>query len=42
MIFRYQFTTGAKIAVFTFQGCAVQVQGKMEVDPYTRLGILNR
>jgi len=32
---KYQFTTGAKIAVFTFQGCAVQVQGKMEVDPYT-------
>jgi len=32
---KYQFTTGAKIAVFTYQGCAVQVQGKMEVDPYT-------
>jgi len=32
---KYQFTTGAKFAVFTFQGCCVQVQGKMEVDPYT-------
>jgi len=32
---KYQFTTGAKFAVFTFQGCSVQVQGKMEVDPYT-------
>eukprot|EP00092_Neocalanus_flemingeri_P007445 GFUD01008041.1.p1 GENE.GFUD01008041.1~~GFUD01008041.1.p1 ORF type:complete len:444 (+),score=129.18 GFUD01008041.1:63-1334(+) len=32
---KYQFTTGTKFAVFTFQGCAVQVQGKMEVDPYT-------
>jgi len=32
---KYQFTSGSKFAVFTFQGCSVQVQGKMEVDPYT-------
>ena len=32
---KYQFFRGAKFAVFTFQGCRVQVQGSMEVDPYT-------
>ena len=35
-MFRYQFSTGSKFAVFTFQGCTVQVSGKMEVEPYTR------
>ena len=34
-MFRYQFTTGSKFAIFTFQGCTVQVSGKMEVEPYT-------
>ena len=33
---KYQFSTGSKFAVFTFQGCTVQVSGKMEVEPYTR------
>merc|ERR1719323_3017750 len=32
---KYQFQRGAKFAVFTFQGCRVQVQGSMEVEPYT-------
>ena len=32
---KYQFFRGSKFAVFTFQGCRVQVQGSMEVDPYT-------
>jgi len=32
---KYQFSRGAKFAVFTFQGCRVQVQGSMEVEPYT-------
>jgi len=32
---KYQFSRGAKFAVFTFQGCRVQIQGPMEVDPYT-------
>jgi len=32
---KYQFTTGAKFAIFTFQGCTVHVSGKMEVEPYT-------
>jgi len=32
---KYQFTTGSKFAVFTYQGCTVQVSGKMEVEPYT-------
>jgi len=32
---RYQFTTGSKFAIFTYQGCTVLVTGKMEVDPYT-------
>jgi polyribonucleotide 5'-hydroxyl-kinase len=32
---KYQFARGAKFAVFTFQGCRVQVQGSMEVEPYT-------
>ena len=36
LVFRYQFTTGSKFAIFTFQGCTVQVSGKMEVEPYTR------
>ena len=31
MSLRYQFTTGAKFAIFTFQGCTVHVSGKMEV-----------
>ena len=29
---RYQFTTGSKFAIFTFQGCTVNVSGKMEVS----------
>ena len=32
---RYQFGAGAKLAVFTYQGCTVQVSGKVEVEPYT-------
>ena len=38
---KYQFTTGSKFAIFTFHGCTVQVSGKMEVEPYTRLEISN-
>jgi len=32
---KYSFTCGAKIAVFTYQGCTVEVDGNLEVEPYT-------
>lgn len=32
---KYTFSHGAKFSVFTYQGCTIQVTGKMEVDPYT-------
>jgi len=32
---KYSFGHGAKFSVFTYQGCTVQVTGKMEVEPYT-------
>ena len=32
---KYQFGSGSKFAIFTYQGCTVQLSGKMEVDPYT-------
>lgn len=28
----YVFTTGAKIAVFTWQGCAIELRGKTDVS----------
>ena len=38
---RYQFTTGAKFAIFTFQGCTVHVSGKMEVIRYDQIRLLS-
>ncbi|XP_059081029.1 protein CLP1 homolog [Tigriopus californicus] len=32
---QYRFHTGAKIAIFTFQGCTIVVRGKMDIQPYT-------
>ena len=32
---KYNFRSGAKFAVFTYQGCSVTVSGSMEVEPYT-------
>ena len=30
---KYQFESGSKFAIFTYQGCTVLLSGKMEVDP---------
>jgi len=32
---KYNFSCGAKIAVFTYQGCTIEVDGNLEVEPYT-------
>ena len=32
------FISGAKIAVFTYHGATVEVQGNLEVEPYSSKG----
>jgi len=32
---KYTFSSGAKIAVYTFHGCTIEVVGNSEVDPYS-------
>lgn len=33
---RYEFTTGAKVAIFTYQGCVLSVEGKTDVSYISR------
>eukprot|EP00088_Acartia_fossae_P047123 TRINITY_DN5105_c0_g1_i2.p1 TRINITY_DN5105_c0_g1~~TRINITY_DN5105_c0_g1_i2.p1 ORF type:complete len:439 (+),score=74.36 TRINITY_DN5105_c0_g1_i2:50-1318(+) len=32
---KYHFNNGAKIAVYTYHGCTIEVEGEGDVDPYT-------